>query len=79
MPNRVYDQDSGENVSYNSLYSLDVNRRNTLLPVIRIPKLKPVKPPGEPVKTPDDSSIPFVFDIIFKIIYSLMLEEWQSS
>ena len=33
--NQAYEQDSGENVSYNSLYSLDVIRRNTLLPVIK--------------------------------------------
>jgi hypothetical protein len=33
--NQAYEQDTGENVSYNSLYSLDVIRRNTLLPVIK--------------------------------------------
>jgi WD40 repeat protein len=33
--NQLYDQDSGENVSYNNSYRLDVNRRNTLLPVIK--------------------------------------------
>jgi hypothetical protein len=63
--NQLYDQDSGENVSYNSFYTLDVIRRNTLLPVIRIPKLPPVKPPKKPIEEDPSSSIPFVFDINF--------------
>jgi len=44
--NQAYEQDSGENVSYNSLYSLDVNnRRNTLLPVIKSSQVTPPPPP----------------------------------
>ena len=65
--NQLYDQDSGENVSYNNFYRLDVDRApNTLLPVIRIPKLPPVKPPKEPIEEGPGLSIPFVFDINFK-------------
>jgi hypothetical protein len=37
--NQSYEQDSGENVSYNNYYRLDVNRKNTLLPVIKGPKI----------------------------------------
>jgi hypothetical protein len=44
--NQAYEQDSGENVSYNSLYSLDVIRRNKLLPVIRGFQVTPPPPPS---------------------------------
>ena len=44
--NQLYDQDSGENVSYNNSYRLDVDRRNTLLPVIKGSQI--VTPPPTP-------------------------------
>ena len=46
--NQAYEQDTGENISYNSFYILDVIRRNTLLPVIKGPKIPPPPPPPPP-------------------------------
>jgi hypothetical protein len=59
--NQAYEQDSGENVSYNSLYSLDVIRRNTLLPVIR-------KPPSPPIP-PEEMNPTYTFQVTFKHDY----------
>ena len=54
--NQAYEQDTGENVSYNSFYILDVIRRNTLLPVIiKGPKIPPPPPFGS--STIDYSSL----------------------